>query len=408
MATVSEFRAGWKPLIAAFVGAGCGINSIPFYTHGVFVGAITAEYGWSRGATQFAFSFVMMTALITAPLIGLLIDRIGTRRVALISLAAFAAMFAALSFATTEIWTYYALWLVMAIAASGTMPITWTRTVNGWFERQRGLALGLTLASTGVVATFAPAIAAKLIGDMGWRDAYRILGLGIAVVGLPVIYFLFHDRARPTQSVGEATISNVPGMSSHDGVRTFKFWALGIALLLVCAGIAGLITNLVPMLMDHGMDRPTAASYAGIMGLSVIGGRIIGGYLIDHLWAPGVAAVFFAVPAISCYLLGGAYDPGMVWMAALFIGFTAGVEVDILSFLTARYFGMKNYGALYGGQFVFFAIGSGFAPAVFGMAFDRVGTYQPVLIGAAAMFAISAGLILTLGKYPNFDEPVRS
>ena len=405
MSAVNEFRAGWKPLFAAFVGAGCGINSIPFYTHGIFVGAITAEYGWSRGAAQFAFSFVMMTALITAPLIGLLIDRIGARRVALVSLAAFAAMFAALSFATVEIWTYYALWLVMAIAASGTMPITWTRTVNGWFERQRGLALGLTLASTGVVATFAPAIAANLIGDVGWRDAYRILGLGIAVVGLPAIYFLFHDNARVTPTESNATVpAIVPGVSTREGVKSFKFWALGISILLVCAGIAGLITNLVPMLMDHGMDRPTAASYAGIMGLSVIGGRIIGGYLIDHLWAPGVAAVFLAVPAVSCYLLGGAYDPSLIWLAALLIGFTAGVEVDILSFLTARYFGMKNYGALYGGQFVFFAIGSGFAPAAFGMAFDRVGNYQPVLIGSAVMFILSAGLILTLGKYPTFEE----
>ena len=196
MAADSEFQMGWKSLLAAFVGAGCGINSIPFYTHGVFVGAITAEYGWSRGATQFAFSFVMITALITAPLIGFVIDRIGTRVVALVSLGAFAAMFAALSVATSDILTYYALWFAMAVVASGTMPITWTRTVNGWFERQRGLALGLTLASTGVVATFAPSIAAGLIGDVGWRNAYRILGLGIAVVGLPVVYFLFHDRVR--------------------------------------------------------------------------------------------------------------------------------------------------------------------------------------------------------------------
>jgi MFS family permease len=402
MSAANEFRAGWKPLLAAFVGAGCGINSIPFYTHGVFVGAITAEYGWSRGATQFAFSFVMMSALITAPLIGFVIDRIGTRKVALISTAAFAAMYACLSFASTEIWTYYALWLAMAVVASGTMPITWTRTVNTWFQRQRGLALGITLASTGVVATFAPSIAAALIGDVGWRGAYRILGLGIAVVGLPILFLMFRDRERVVQN--STVADDVPGVSFSEGLKNYRFWALGIALLLVCAGIAGLITNLVPMLMDHGMDRATAASYAGIMGLSVIGGRLIGGYLIDHFWAPGIAAVFLAVPAVSCYLLGGAYEPNMIWMAALFIGLTAGVEVDILAFLTARYFGMKNYGALYGGQFVFFAIGSGFAPAVFGMAFDKFGNYHPVLLGSAVMFIVSAGLILTLGRYPSFES----
>jgi MFS family permease len=406
MAAVSEFRRGWKPLVAAFVGSGCGVNSIPFYTHGVFVAAITAEYAWSRGAAQFAFSFVMMSAIVTAPLVGLLIDRIGTRRVALVSVAAFAIMFAALSLATSEIWTYYALWLVMAIAAAGTTPVTWTRTVNGWFERQRGLALGLTLASTGVVATFAPAIASALITDIGWRDAYRVLGLGIALVGLPVIYFLFHDRAaaKPEENSQPTLDKHAAGVALREGIRGYRFWALGISLLLVCAGIAGLITNLVPLLMDQKIERSAAASYAGIVGISVIGGRIVGGYLIDRLWAPAVAAIFFAVPTVSCYLLSaGAFDPSLIWLAALFIGLTAGVEVDILAYLTARYFGMKNYGAFYGGQFVFFAIGSGFAPAAFGVAFDRYGDYQIVLGAAAAMFVVSAALILTLGKYPKFQ-----
>ena len=179
---------------------------------------------------------------------------------------------------------------------------------------------------------------------------------------------------------------------------------MGISLLLVCGGIAGLITNLVPMLMDQKIERATAASYAGIVGISVIVGRIIGGYLIDRLWAPAVAAIFFAAPAISCYLLMSAtLNTELIWLAALFIGLTAGVEVDILAFLTARYFGMRSYGALYGGQFVFFALGSGFAPALYGAAFDRFGNYQPVLIGSMILFLLSAGLILTLGKYPTYE-----
>ncbi|MDX2144215.1 MAG: MFS transporter [Rhodospirillaceae bacterium] len=405
--TPSEFKTGGTALFASFVGAACAVNGVPFYTHGVFVGPVSAEFGWGRGETQFAFSFVMLVATFTAPFIGGVIDRIGARAIAIPSVAAFALTFALLSLTGASILSYYALWLLMAVVGSGTIPVTWTRVVNGWFDKNRGLALGLTMAGTGVIGTFAPSVANALIADYGWRGAYVALGIAIAVVSLPILFLFFRDRPAPQAHEAQRSTQMVEGLTPREALRGYRFWVMGIAMFLICGGVAGLITNLVPLLTDKGMPRPEAAAFAGVIGLSVIAGRLVAGWLIDRFWGPGVAFVFLIAPAISCLVLAqAAIDPALLWIAVPLIGLAAGAELDMLAFFTAKYFGMKHYGALYGGQFGFFAISSGFAPALFGAVYDRVGNYEPILLIAAVCFVIGAALFLTLGRYPSFAGKV--
>jgi len=91
----------------------------------------------------------------------------------------------------------------------------------------------------------------------------------------------------------------------------------------------------------------------------------------------------------------------MVSLAMIVIGLAAGAELDLLAFLVSRYFGLHDYGKLYGALYIFFSIGAGLAPAAFGMAFDYFGNYTLVLKTVAIMSAISGILMLSLGKYPT-------
>ncbi|MDX2222574.1 MAG: MFS transporter, partial [Rhodospirillaceae bacterium] len=298
----------------------------------------------------------------------------------------------------------------MALIGTGTNPVTWTKSVTGWFERNRGLALGITMAGTGVVGTFAPVAANALIADVGWRGAYQALGLAIAVIGLPVLWLFFRDRHPPARAAASSATATPPaprgeGLETRAVLRSYRFWALGVAMLLICGCVAGLITNLVPLLTDKGLPRGEAAGYAAMVGVSVIVGRIVAGYLIDIVWAPAVAFVFLAAPAVSCIVLtGDALTPTLLWIAVPLIGLAAGAELDLLAFLTARYFGIRNYGVLYGAQYGFFSVGSGFAPAIFGAVFDITGSYATILYISAGCFLVGAALILTLGKYPEFGQ----
>jgi len=97
-------------------------------------------------------------------------------------------------------------------------------------------------------------------------------------------------------------------------------------------------------------------------------------------------------------------DPSMVVISALLVGLAAGAEVDLMAFLASRYFGLKNYGALYGGIYVFFSIGAGLAPALFGLSYDLLGSYQFILCVAAGASVTGSLLMLTLGHYPVFND----
>ena len=407
----SEFRRGYKPLLGALIGAGCGLSSVCFYTNGVFVAAISEDMNWSRGAIQVGVSIMILIAVITAPTVGWLIDRYGARRIALISLPLFGITLSGMSLVTDEIWTFYAGWTVMSIFAAGTLPITWTKVVNGWFDDFRGMALGLTLAGTGIAATLAPSYVVWLIDIMGWRNAYVALAFTVMAISLPSVYLLFKEPAESQSGKMnqiDAAISKqhlmATGLSVKEALKGYRFWVLSISLLLVAASISGVITNFVPLLTDKGLSFADAARYAGLIGVSVIGGRLVAGFLMDRLWAPMIAAIFLCMPCLAAFILTtDNISPMLLGLSALIVGLAAGAELDLMAFLVSRYFGLKHYGALYGGIYIFFSIGAGLAPAMFGWTYDMFGHYQAVLYIAAISSMIGACLMLTLGRYPLFD-----
>jgi MFS family permease len=407
----NEFRRGYKPLLGALIGAGCGLSSVCFYTNGVFVAAISEDMNWSRGAIQIGVSIMILIAVITAPTVGWLIDRYGARRIALISLPLFGITLSGMSLVTDQIWTFYAGWTVMSIFAAGTLPITWTKVVNGWFDDFRGMALGLTLAGTGIAATLAPSYVVWLIDIMGWRNAYVALAFTVMAISLPSVYLLFKEPAESQSGKVnqiDAAISKqhlmATGLSVKEALKGYRFWVLSIRLLLVAASISGVITNFVPLLTDKGLSFADAARYAGLIGVSVIGGRLVAGFLMDRLWAPMIAAIFLCMPCLAAFILTtGNISPMLLGLSALIVGLAAGAELDLMAFLVSRYFGLKHYGALYGGIYIFFSIGAGLAPAMFGWTYDMFGHYQAVLYIAAISSMIGACLMLTLGRYPLFD-----
>lgn len=411
MRNTGEFRRGFKPLAGAVIGAGCGLSSISFYTHGAFVTVISDDMSWSRGEVQLGVTIMILMAVITAPSVGWLLDRFSARRVALVSIPLYGVTLASLSLATEALWTYYAAWACMSILAAGTLPIIWTRVVNSWFDKYRGIALGITLAGTGIAATLAPSYVVWLISQIGWRNAYVVLAVTVTLISLPGVYWLFKE---PSQSISDRrqddAVIDTPvvletGMTLAQALRGYRFWAMGVGLLLVAAGISGLITNLVPLLIDKGITPAVAGRYAGLIGVSVISGRLVAGFLVDHIWAPLVAAIFLSAPCIAALVLSAdVITPGFIAISAIVIGLAAGAELDLLAFLASRYFGLLHYGAVYGTLYVFFSIGAGLAPVGFGQVYDIFGNYVPVLNVVAAMSVTGGALMLMLGRYPKLAD----
>ena len=178
---------------------------------------------------------------------------------------------------------------------------------------------------------------------------------------------------------------------------------------MISFAIGGPIPNLEKLLGAKGFETVDAVVLASALGYAVIIGRLIGGYLIDRFWAPAVAFVLLSIPAISCLLLQSAelsYSTALI--AVMILGFGAGVEYDLLAYFVSRYFGMKNYAAIYGFLYGFFALGAGFGPVIFGKFFTATGSYDSILGYAFVAFLVGSIPLLFLGKYRDFSDTTTS
>jgi MFS family permease len=476
----SEFKRGWPVLSAAAVGVGLGLSPLPFYTIGVFIPPLLKEFGpagWTPGDILNALAIYTFGAFAAAPVIGVLAERFGARRVALASIITFSLAMMALALNSGSKALYVALWLVLAFAGAGTLPITFTRPVANWFDRNRGIALGIALIATGVYGALAKFFAQYMVQSADWRTAYIALGclplaialpiawLGLRDVGdkpardaavtgwkLPILavalaatlalilivnrqvaplvearglrleyvmaYFFsglallpvaamiaFDIRTAPPPLAAGAARALLPGMTLREATRTWRFWLLAVVFVPISYAVGAVIPNIERVLTAAGFGMDESVGLATLTGIAVLGGRVIGGFLIDRFWAPAVAFVFLCSPALALWQLG---QPGLDADAAtlwiLMIGFGAGVEYDFMAYLVSKYFGMRSYSAIYGAIYGFFALGAGLGPTVLTRLADANG-WQATLTQTAIVLFLATPPLLLLGRYRKFCPP---
>ena len=469
MAQENEFGRGWPILAAAAVGVGLGLSPLPFYTIDVMVAPLGEEFGWTRGQIFSALAVYTLGAFFMSPVIGWMAEKFGARRVALISIVTFSLSMMALSFNTGNMTLYFFLWFLLAVGGVGTLPITFTRPVNNWFDKRRGIALGIALIATGIFGALAKSFAQHIVDTAGWRQAYIMLGMLPLIIALPMAYLSLRDVNDEPGS--EASITRfklpilgisllgtlwliytalqfvwpkylelgmtlpnamafvfmfivlvppiammllpigttpkaseqggpieLPGLTLGETVKTWRFWVLAICFVPISYALGAVIPSLVPLLGSKGFTIAEAVQLATLTGLAVLLGRLVGGWLIDHFWAPGVAFVFLASPAIALWLLTGEVDTTTATIAILMIGFGAGVEYDFMAYLVSKYFGMKSYSAIYGALYGFFAAGAGFGPTIMNNFADAQGWDWTLSKSALLLFAFTIP-ILFLGRY---------
>ena len=153
--TTSEQKSGkvfygWWVVLASGVGLALHFGPIIVATFGVFLKPLSQEFGWSRTQISLAFSLATLGLTVAVPFIGRLVDRFGARRVILPAVLLFGLSVLSLSFLSAHLWHFYAIYLLMGVVGSGTTPVPYAKVISRWFDRKRGLALGLAVAGIAV------------------------------------------------------------------------------------------------------------------------------------------------------------------------------------------------------------------------------------------------------------------
>lgn len=400
MSGITEFREGWKIVVAAIVGIGTGLTTLIFYTTGVFLPQLTSAFGWTDAQVMLSVTIVLILASALGPVVGLLADRVGARRVILFSVAAlgFGWMLMALGHGSLPV--FYLQIALVTILGAGTLPITWTRGVIRSFRERRGMALGLCLVGTGLFGTGAKWLSFRLIEAFGWRGGYVGLGLVLLLVTWPIAYLFFHEKPSGIES-DVPDPDHEQGLTLRQAVATRQFWIMVATFLLLSLSISGIAPNLERFVTAMGFGMTEAVALASFYGIGIIAGRLLTGVCLDRFWAPAVITLML-VPTVGAYALlaTGPVSATTAAVAILMFGSAAGVEYDALAYLISRYFGPRAYGSIYGCVYIGFAIGAGFGPYLFSR-IAAAGGYAPLMAGTAIVAAAGAVLPLLLGPYPK-------
>ncbi|HZZ37531.1 MAG TPA: MFS transporter [Acidobacteriaceae bacterium] len=388
--------AGWGVLAGAFTGVMVSFAPIVPYTFSLFLDPLHASFGWKREAMGGAFALAAITVALVSPLIGLLLDRFPPRRIILPAILAFALALASLSRLGSHIGQFYLTFLVLGLAANGTAQFAYTRTILTWFSKHRGFALALLLTGSGVGSILIPPLTQWMIQHHGWRDAWLMLG-GIALLGLPLTAMLV--RNRPERPLVR-TDRQAAGVSVAAALRTAAFWILAFITILSAFSENGLVTNLAPILMQHGVLAGSAALALSIRGGAGIIGRLCIGFAIDRVSPERIQTLVLALAAAGTLILAFAGTGPMALLGAAVLGVGLGSEADVGPYLLARYFGRRHFSVLYGLTWTAYAIGGATGPLWIGHLYDRAGGYQPRFIVYLAGVAFAA-VILSLFLSPR-------
>lgn len=394
MTYFTEFRQNWRVLAASCVGLGGGYQLSHFLTN-IFAPHLLAEFGWSK--SQFALlGLSVLVIIISSPLWGRVIDRVGAKRVVMGAIAATPLTYLALSFQNGSFAVFYVIIMAQIIFVGGTAGVlVYSRLVAGQFSAARGTALGLIACSAYAVGALAAPFMSTYVEAYGWRAGYQLLAAGTGLAAITA-FFLVPGHVAPGAGRHAPTQARLVYRELLRN-RAFRIIVVGMVLCNLTLSIQS--SQIKVMLLDLGVNSNTGSVAISLYGVGVIAGRILCGVALDRLPAHIVSAVALSLPAVSFFTLAsGMNSPAVVYAAILLLGFAFGSEADVGAYLTTRYFPPEVFGSVYGLVLGAFAFSGAFGALLLSGMLAWTDSYAPFLQLAAVAALIGGSGFLLLGQ----------
>jgi predicted MFS family arabinose efflux permease len=381
----------WWTVLAGSIGCAVGAGIVVLYAFPLFAQGFQQEFGWTRDTYANCLSIFLLSSGLGTVTLGIAIRRFGVRRAASAYVLLFGAACAGVALLPASPAAFYTLFVLIGLGGAAATALPYAVAVAGLFDKRRGLALGLVNAGAGLGSTLAPQAARALLEQFGWRDGFALTGAfggGIAVCGL--IFLVREPEVR--QPVAAAR-------PSFAFLATSEFWCIGVPILGVSIAAVGVMGTLVPFLTDRGLSLSSVTLALSSAGISSWAGRILSGYLLDHLFAPALAALSFIVALTGIGLLTGSASVPCLLTGAALVGFTLGAEGDLITFLASRYFDLSLLSRVLGVMWVAWASGGSIGTFAAGASFRLTHSYLPSWVAFALILLLSAVVVMRLPRY---------
>jgi MFS family permease len=401
-------RRGWIVVGAIFIATlfiWGAINS-----SAVFFVPLLNHFHWSRETLSKGFSVGWVTGGLAGPLIGWGSEKVNPKWMMVIGATVTGLLWVALSHATT-FGQFVAINGTFGISVGAATTIPSSLVIASWFERQRGLAIGIAFAAAPIGGAAMTPLVNHIIATAGWRAGYLALGLPILLVVVPLVLFFVRPgsvvvHSDPATAAAAAAIP-VPGFDLLEAASTRSFWVICAVQLLIGTTL-GMYPHYIAYLRGAGYTAGSAANaYSGYFVMTTFG-ALLGGPFADRAGARGAMIATCAIGLIGNFgLMTASSVPGLM-MNILAGGFALGAFGVEMPLVIIESLGVKRFASLMGVTGVCYTAGAAVSPIIAGRIFDTTHSYAMAIEGIAVALVLSAITLFGCRTFASHGEQVPS
>jgi MFS family permease len=399
-----------------------GFLASSFFLHsrGIFFPYWMEEFAVDKTQISLAISLTLFAGSCTAPLTGYCLDHFRVRSIIIIAAGWLAVGYVLLQL--TQTFTLFLLTLVLfqGLGWTGVGPLAQTKLMVNWFNRNRGMALGIAIMGISVAGVMMPTVVTYLSEHIGWRNTYTFYAISLLLLVIPLTWFIVKQDPQElgqfpdgdltdNRPSGNPAPSTLPTQSTIETYREFlssrAFWSVVITFGLMNGVYSAMITHLPTYATTElGFDLYAASYLLGIAGGFAIAGKLIWGWMMDHVNAKltVMCAVFAYLASTLIFISAQRYE--MLMLASGLFGLGFGGMVPVRSVLISRLFGVQKFSRV-NGLLSFFLAPATFWVLITGYIADQSGTYVTAFQVWAVAFVL-AGCLSALIRLPNREDAV--
>lgn len=381
-------RYAW--VIVAVVAITLTIASGARFLFGVVLKPVSEEFGWSRAQLTGAVMLGMVVISICQPFVGILIDRVGPRKILLGGLVLLSVSLLPLAF-VSSLWQIYLLYgLLMSFGLAATSPVLSTAIVGRWFTAKRGLAMSIATSGSAFGQLLIVPLATWILVMSSWQTTYLIVSAGILVIALPLSALFLRDGPARVAGAPATHQGDEEGATLREAVGHPAFWLLGFGFVVCGWTMAFPNTHFMAYADDMGMSLLHAANTVSVTAVFSIAGSILLGIAADRYPTPFVLALTYALRALAFLLLLLLPAGNLLYVYGLVLGISWSATTPLTAAIAADRYGPKHLGLIFGSLFTFMNLGFGVGSLLDGIIFEASGGYNAALIVNVALGVIAA------------------
>jgi MFS family permease len=370
------------------------------FLFGVVLKPLSEEYGWNRAELTGAVMLGMVVISICQPLIGILVDRIGPKRILVAGLALLAVALIPFSFATS-LWQIYLLYgVVTSVALAAASPVLSTALVGRWFQAKRGLAMSLATSGSAFGQLVIVPIATWIMLMTSWQMTYRVLAVALVVVALPLSAIFLRDGPTVADTAAAAPIVET-GATLREAISHPVFWLLGFGFVVCGWTMAFPNTHFLAYADDMGMSLLHAANTVSVTAIFSILGSVLLGIAADRFQRTSILSLTYALRGLAFLLLLLLPAGNLLYVYGLVLGISWTATTPLTAAIAADRYGPRNLGLIFGSLFTFMNLGFGIGALLDGVIYETTGGYSAALlinVVLGVIAALAAALVPVLGR----------